>query len=356
MVSFERIFPGEKVRVVAATVDGVDFDARVVKAGTVSFPYDYLILGTGSETEDFGVPGIEEHALKLWSLDDALEVRERVSASFLAASREADAEKRKALLTFAVAGAGFTGVELAGEFAEYRDAMCERYHLDRSESRVVIVEALPDILTMIDPGLRAKAKKLLAKLGVELMLEFPHRRCGRGARQDQGRERPPGRDLRLDLRISGLGLRGQPRLDQGALHEPSVPPFQGRDMFEEDLRIQDRSGTAPSSRESAGVSCVDRFLRSVDYDNVYVVGDAPWFLEGGKPLPQIVETSVQTAERAARNIAAAVTGRGEAEPFKSDYHGFMVSIGSRYAVQNLTPAQVPPALDRRPRPGRSPLP
>jgi len=334
MVSFERIFPGDKVRVVVDEVKTIDFDAKAVKAGTGDFPYDYLVLGSGSETEDFGVPGVKERALKLWSLDDALAVRERVDRAFLEASRETDAERRKELLTFAVAGAGFTGIELAGELAEHRDAMCERYHLDRAETRVVVIEALPKILTILDDGLRAKAERLLAKLGVELMLNA----AIVGVEESLVKIKD-GRAVRAGTfvwtcGVAGTAFAGNLDLTKGKCMNRACPHSRGGSCSKKICEFKtERGGVFVEGKR--GRILVDQYLRSVDYPDVYVVGDAPWFIEGGKPLPQIVETAVQTAERAARNIAAEATGRGKAEPFKSNYHGFMVSIGSRYAVQNL---------------------
>ncbi|HUX22862.1 MAG TPA: NAD(P)/FAD-dependent oxidoreductase, partial [Spirochaetia bacterium] len=75
------------------------------------------------------------------------------------------------------------------------------------------------------------------------------------------------------------------------------------------------------------------YMQSIDYPNVYVVGDVAWYVEGQKVIPQIVETAIQTGENAAHNIAADIKGE-EKEPFKSSYHGFMVSIGGKYGVAN----------------------
>ncbi len=310
MVSFERIFPDERVRVVTDRVLGVDFEAKSVRASGGTFPYDYLVLGTGSEPEYFGIPGVAEHSLPLWSLDDALAIRARVEAKFLEASRQVDPERRRQALTFVVAGAGFTGIELAGELAEQRRAMCERYHLDPAECRVIVVEALPAILTMLDNKLRKRAEFYLNKLEVEIKLDSPIV----GAAEGEIRLKD-GSVLRADTFVWTCGVGGS--AFAGAL---------GLGIGKRD-RIQ-----------------VDPFMRSVDRPEVFVVGDANWFLEEGKPLPQIVETSIQTADCAARAIAADVLKKGAPKPFKSSYHGFMVSIGSRYAVQNLKLPQATLAL------------
>jgi NADH dehydrogenase len=75
-------------------------------------------------------------------------------------------------------------------------------------------------------------------------------------------------------------------------------------------------------------------MQSVDYSNVYVVGDGAWYLEGKRVLPQIVETAVQTGETAAHNIIAQIEGE-PMKTFKSRYHGLMVSLGTYYGVAHV---------------------
>ena len=89
----------------------------------------------------------------------------------------------------------------------------------------------------------------------------------------------------------------------------------------------------------AGRKEVDGFMRSPGYDDIYIAGDGIWYLEDGKPVPQIVEAAEQTAETAARNIIVDIDVMlggpvREYHTYKGSYHGFMVSIGSKYAVSH----------------------
>ena len=79
---------------------------------------------------------------------------------------------------------------------------------------------------------------------------------------------------------------------------------------------------------------VNQQMQSVDYRNVYLCGDMIWYLENEKVVPQIVETALQTGETAAHNVAADIKNE-EKKKFKSNYHGFMVSIGGRYGVAHV---------------------
>ena len=106
-VSYQRIFSGTKVNLVTDFIVDVDFEKQIVKSEGNAYPYDYLIIGTGGSPEFFDVPGVQENSFTLWSLEDALRLREHVEDCFRLASREPDQAQRKRMLTFTVAGAGF---------------------------------------------------------------------------------------------------------------------------------------------------------------------------------------------------------------------------------------------------------
>ena len=82
---------------------------------------------------------------------------------------------------------------------------------------------------------------------------------------------------------------------------------------------------------------LDKYLRSVDDENVYVVGDNMLYTPEGSdtPVPQMVENCEQSAKTAARNIAVAITGEGEMEEYKPKFHGVMVCVGGRYGVARV---------------------
>ncbi|HOV64969.1 MAG TPA: FAD-dependent oxidoreductase, partial [Spirochaetia bacterium] len=173
MVSFHRIFAGKRIQVVLDTVTQIDFETKKVIGTQGTYEYDYVVIGSGAEPEFFGITGVQENSYTLWSFEDALKLREQINMMFLKASEEADPEKRKELLTFVVAGAGFTGIEMAGELLEHRDTMCRKYHIKREEVSIIIVEALSMILTMLHEDMRAKAMKYLEKKGAKVMLNSP---------------------------------------------------------------------------------------------------------------------------------------------------------------------------------------
>jgi NADH dehydrogenase len=166
------IFRGqENVRVLMGEVTGFDLEARELPVRTIAgderLPYDTLIVGGGSKYNYFGHPEWQEVASELKSLEGALHIRSRILRSLEAAEVEEDAGKRAALLTFAVVGAGPTGVEMAGQIAEIaRDTRRDFRVADTGHARVLLIEAADRVLLTFPPRLSARAFRALESLGV----------------------------------------------------------------------------------------------------------------------------------------------------------------------------------------------
>ena len=114
MVSYDRIFAQSKVKVVTDVITGIDLENKSLTSERTTYPFDYLVLGTGGAPEFFDIQGVQENAFSLWSLEDAIRIRQHIEERFRLAAKEPDPAIKKQMLTFVVAGAGFTGVELAG--------------------------------------------------------------------------------------------------------------------------------------------------------------------------------------------------------------------------------------------------
>jgi NADH dehydrogenase len=331
-ISFEKIFAGARVTLVTDRIRTVDFDAQELVSDHARYPYDYLILGVGGEPEFHGIPGIRETALPLWSLEDAIRIRRRVEDVFRRAAGEPDSRRRAELLTFVVAGAGFTGVELAGELANWRPILCERHHVDEAEVRIVVVEALDAVVPTLPRHLQKVARRRIERLGVEFMLQSPIVGAGPDGVRLKG-----GGCIPCATFVWTCGI-------QGAEFAANLPLTKGK--------CSNRLCTyATTTRGTCGVKdcefgggryvegkrgrlLVDDCMRSPDHANVYVVGDVAWYLEGKRVLPQIVETAVQTGAAAAHNVVAAVRGQPQ-KPFRSNYRGLMVSLGAFTGVAHV---------------------
>lgn len=305
-ISFDRIFSGKIVNVVQDTIVDIDFKSQTLKGNRSTYAYDQLIIGTGATTADFNIPGVKEHAFYLWSLEDALRIRAHIEHIVKDASREADPDKRKQMLTFVVAGGGFTGIELVGELIEWLPILCKENGIDfKKEGRLVSAEALGSILNMLPEKPRAKAVKYLEKKGVEIKLNSLITQV-----DAEGFTIKSGEVIKTKTLVWTCGVRGT--------------------EFCEKLPLTDGK---------IGRKLVNEYMQSPDYQNVYLVGDGMWFLENNRAVPQIVEAAEQTAKTAADGVIYTIMSElglkaEHPKPFKSNFHGFMVSIGGKYAVSH----------------------
>ncbi len=167
------------VRVLLAEVSDIDLEAKQVELQSVgevaappSVPYDTLIVAGGSAYSYFGHDEWREFAAEVKSLESALEVRGRVLSAFEAAEMETDPDRRAAWMTFAIVGAGPTGVEMAGQIGELaRDTLRLDFDaVDPRNGRILLIEALDRVLTSFPPSLSAKAQRSLERLGVTPIL------------------------------------------------------------------------------------------------------------------------------------------------------------------------------------------
>ncbi|MDY7027985.1 MAG: NAD(P)/FAD-dependent oxidoreductase [Spirochaetota bacterium] len=331
-VSFARIFGGTRIKRVTDTIVDIDFENNTLKSESNSYRYDYLIIGAGGEPEFFDIPGVQENSFTLWSFEDAMRLRTQIESRFREATREPDTDRRRRMLTFVIAGAGFTGIELAGEIIERKKTLCRAYHIDQHDVRVVIVEALDTILPILPPKMQYKAERFLKKKGAEILTESPVVGAEKGVVKLSDE-----RTIKTDTFIWTCGIHGSEfsarvtltkgQCAKGQSSMASAEGIHGMSgcRFEEDERyIVGERGRIEVNEE----------MQSVDYSNVYLVGDIIWYVDNDKVVPQIVETALQTGEVAAENVIADIEQK-KRKQFKPNYHGFMVSIGSTYGVAHV---------------------
>lgn len=304
----KKIFAGRKVNVVLDTINDFDFDKQIAIGNAATYSYDYLVVSTGSKPTHWNIPGAEEHVLNLWSYDDAVKIKCHIESLFIQASRTPDPVERKELLNMYVVGAGFTGVEMAGELAEYMNVICRRFGIDRGDVSISIVDLLDRIVPVFPEKLSIKAEKRLNKMGVNVILNTGVCKVGPDF---------------IDLKEG----------DQCIRHKTKTIIWSAGTVS------SDLSERAAEDLESCNKNRIktDPYLRSLTRENVFAIGDNLLYVPEGSEtaVPQIVENCEQSAHIAAHNIAALVTGAGELEEYKPSYHGFMVCIGGRYGLANV---------------------
>lgn len=302
-IDLKKIFAGLKVNVVLDEVDSIDFKGKKLKSEKTTYAYDYLVIGTGSKPTFFGIPGAEENTFSFWSYDDAVALKRQIRDMFTQAAKEKNPKVRRAMLTFVVVGAGFTGVELIGEMAEYRAELCREFYIDPSEVRLIVADMAPKILPILPDKLIQKAERHLRKLNVEIVTGAKITEVGKGSVALGEKNTVEANTIVWTAGVEGSELVGT--LD--------------------DVQQQGRKRIVTNEN-----------LESVDHKNVYVVGDNIFFIPEGetRPVPQMVENAEHAAPLIAHNIVADITG-GSKKAYKPAFHGTMVSIGSRYGVANV---------------------
>jgi NADH dehydrogenase len=283
-----------------ATVSGVDAaEKRVLLEDGGALPYDTLIIATGARHAYFGHDEWEPFAPGLKTLEDATTLRRRILVAFERAERETDPQRRAALMTFVIIGAGPTGVELAGTIAELaQDTLPPDFrNIDTHKVRVVLVEAGPRVLAGFDDDLSVYAQRSLESIGVEVVLNQPVTECSADCVVYGGNR------LETKTIIWAAGVRASPAAEWLGAEADRA----GRLQVLPDL-------TVPG------------------HPDIFAVGDTVT-IDGpdGKPVPGIAPAAKQQGSYVADTIKARLSGR-TMPPFHYKHAGSLAQIGKRKAV------------------------
>ncbi|MFD2265586.1 NAD(P)/FAD-dependent oxidoreductase [Lacibacterium aquatile] len=303
-VPIRSILAGQKnVTVLLGKVTGVDTAAKSVQLADGPVPYDTLILGTGARHAYFGHPEWEADAPGLKTLGDATAIRHRLLAAFERAEATDDPAARRRLMTVAVIGGGPTGVEMAGAVAELAKTTLkgEFRKIDPRETRILLVEAGPRILTSFPEALSVKAAKQLARLGVEVHLGTPVSLCDEDGIV-VGEERIPAATV-----IWGAGVQASP-----------VGKWLGVET--------DRAGRVPVQGDFSVAGQPD----------IFVVGDVATLKDrDGTLLPGVAPAAKQAGAYVADVIKARLAGKSTPKPFRYRNYGNVATIGRGAAVADF---------------------
>ncbi len=298
-----------KVKFQNSFVQTIDVKRKLIqtshcpKCGSVMVEYDYLVLAPGSVTNYFGLPGVAENALPLKTLEDAMALRNQVIDLLEHADMEPDAELRKKMLTFVIAGGGFAGVETAAELQDFLASAPQMYSGIRPEEcRVVLVHAGERILPELSEQLAAYALRQLQKNHVEVLLNTRVNSATADEVVLNNGEKISSRTL-----IWTTGTSPNPML-----------------------------ATLPCAKNRRGQIVANEYLEVKDCPGLYAIGDSAQIpdLKSGCFCPSTAQYAVRQGRTVARNIAAAISG-GEKRPFQFKPLGMLASLGKRSAVAEV---------------------
>lgn len=297
-----------KTRVYIREIESVDLERKVVRLQPgfarrmQELPYDHLVVALGNVTDFRGLPGLHEHAMSFKTLADAISLRNHLIHVLEEAAVETDPEVRRELLTFVVAGGGFSGVEVCAELNDFvRKVARERRVGGLDVLRVVLLHSGERILEREMPAsLGLYAEKILQKRGIELRLKSRLATASPAAAILASGERIGCRTL-----VSTVPSAPHPLIASLAL-------------------AQDK-----------GKIKVDGQLRVSGSDNVWALGDCALIpLPAGGFAPPTAQHAVREATVLANNIVATMRGRG-LETFAFAGLGKLGALGRRSAVAEM---------------------
>lgn len=297
-----------KVNFFHGEVRGIDLATKRIQVvhGPEHHPhqieYDYLVIALGGITNFYGIPGLQEHALTMKSLGDAIHLRNRLIDLLEEADSECAVGTRKDLLTVAVAGGGFAGVETIAALSDFLRQATKFYrHLSQDLVRTVLIHAGPLILPELGEDLGAYAQKKLSKRNI---------------------------DIRTNTKVHGVSKNGLVLSDGTTLSAATVIWT---------------AGTSPSPiletlpcKKQGGRLVVNEFLEVPGCEGLWAVGDCAVVIDPRttKPYPATAQHAMREGKTVAENLLAAIRG-GKKRPFQYSTIGMLAATGRRTGVANI---------------------
>ena len=292
-----------------ATVEHIDPDQQIISTSTGSLTFDYLAMATGTRTNFFGNTTIEKNAMPMKNVPQALNIRSLMLQNFEKADDCEDIEERRALLNFCIIGAGPTGVELAGAFAELKNHVFPRdyRHLNVSEMQIHLFEGASRVLPPMSQKASKKAIQFLNKLGVIVHLNTIVQDYDGDTMVLKNKETIRTKNFIWTAGVTGATING----------------------FENDKLV-----------ERLNRFKVNGFNQVDGYGNIFAIGDIAYMqtTEYPKGHPQVAQPAIQQGEHLAENLKNLLNGK-QMKAFKYNDKGTMATVGRNKAVVDLKSAK-----------------
>ncbi|CAH1190560.1 NADH dehydrogenase-like protein YjlD [Paenibacillus auburnensis] len=304
-----KLFAGKDIDLKIAKVKSFSVDNKQIALsdGTV-LSYDALVVGLGSTTAYFGIPGLEKFSMVLKSAEDAKNILAHIEARI----RDYAATKNPADATILIGGGGLTGVELVGEIADVLPKLTRRYGVDPKEIKLLLVEAGPKILPVLPDHLIQRATSSLEARGVQFL-------TGLAVTNVEGNtiDLKDGQKVVANTFVWTGGVQGNPLVGESGLEV------------------------------NRGRATVNDFLQSTSHKDVFVAGDsAVYFAPDGRPYPPTAQIAWQMGELIGYNLYASLNNKS-LETFSPVNSGTLASLGRKDGVAiigaNSTPLKGLPA-------------
>ncbi|MFD0933126.1 NAD(P)/FAD-dependent oxidoreductase [Psychroflexus salinarum] len=289
-----------------AEVKNIYDKKRVVETNIGEITYDYLVIATGSKTNFFGNKSVEENAIWMKTVPQALNLRSLILENFEEATIAKDPERRKSLLNFVIAGAGPTGVELSGALAELRRNVIPKDYqdIDPEEIHIHLIEGLDKVLPPMSDESSANAQKYLEELGVEIHLNtFVDS-------YEDNIVKTNNEDLSFNTEtfIWSAGVTGA-----------AIDGLKNEALIDKANRYN-----------------VNTFNQIEGYENIFAIGDIALMTseEFPKGHPMVAQPAIQQGKHLAKNLLRTIN-KQKLLPFEYLDKGTMATVGRNKAVVDL---------------------
>lgn len=293
----KKLFKGKAIDLIIAEVESFSVDNKQIKLSNGdTLNYDALVVGLGSVTGYFGIPGLEENSMVLKSVDDAHQIHRHVEDKVRQYAETKNVEDAHIL----IGGGGLTGVELVGEIADLLPELTKKYGVSRDEIKLQLVEAGPKILPVLPDTLIERAQQSLETRGVEFLIGLPVTKVeGNVVYLKDGSE------IKTNTFVWTGGVQGNPLVGESGLEV------------------------------NRGRATVNEYLQSTSHSDVFVVGDsAVAFGSDGRPYAPTAQNAWQMGEVAGYNLYAFLEGK-TMEVFNPVNSGTLASLGRKDAVASV---------------------
>jgi NADH:ubiquinone reductase (H+-translocating) len=284
-------------------VSAIDLDAKYIKLDGSVIAYDYLVLAVGGRTNFLGLDSLERDGLQIKDIETAVKTRNHLLSMLERASCEADAEKRRALLTFVIVGGGPTGVESAGALMELiTHVMVKDYpNLNLKDAGVILLEAGPHLIDAYPHELRRSTLRLLERKNV---------------------------DVRLNTKMENFNGHHVTLAGGDVIATHTL-------IWTAGVKVAEIVNDLGMEQAAAGRVRVEPTLQLPGHPEAFVIGDAAFLVNGGgRPLPMLSTVAIQQGRLTAKNIRRMVDKKSP-----TDFHykdpGLLATIGRNAAVARI---------------------
>lgn len=285
-----------------ATVEAIEPNQKEIKTSIGTISYDYLVIASGSKTNYFGNIEIEQNCMPMKTVPQALNIRSLVLENFEKAVITENAEERKSLMNFVIAGAGPTGVELAGALAEFKNGIINRDYpnLNPNEMTIHLIEGEPQVLPPMSSFASKKAAKFLTNMGVHIHVNtFVNNYDGKKVTTNTGLT------LITETFIWSAGVTGA--------------AIQGL--------------TKETFTERGNRYKVNEYSKVVGYENIFAIGDIAYMTTERYPNghPMVAQPAIQQGRALGKNMLRIIRNK-PLKPFRYKDKGTMATVGRNKAV------------------------